>query len=94
MRNVLIKPIITEKSIKQTKENKYTFSVNKNSNKLEVKKAIVDAYKVDVLSVNIFNIKGKSKNFRGKPVGKTRNWKKAIISIKKGQNIKDFEIKE
>ncbi|MFH1715077.1 MAG: 50S ribosomal protein L23 [Elusimicrobiota bacterium] len=85
---VLIRPITTEKSsdIKET-ENKYIFEVNRNSNKIDVKRAVEEFFKVKVESVNTFNIKGKKKRV-GAYQGKCSDWKKAVVQLKKGDTIK------
>ena len=84
-------PYITEKTnlIKES-ENKFCFRVDKNTNKVEVKKAIEKIFSVKVEKVGILNIQGKKKRL-GKNEGKKPSWKKAIITIKKGDKIGIFE---
>lgn len=94
MKNILVKPLITEKSMSKTSQNKYIFEVNTSANKIEVLKEIKETYKVDPISVNIINVKGKVRLWHGRAAGKTKDWKKAIITLKKGQKIEGFEIKE
>lgn len=94
MKNILLRPIVTEKSMSGTSNNKYSFEVDPRTNKIEIKKAVKTAYKVDAIRINIINKDGKIKNYRGRGVGKTKNWKKAIITVKGGQKIAGFEIKE
>ncbi|MBI5079086.1 50S ribosomal protein L23 [Candidatus Wolfebacteria bacterium] len=65
---------------------KYIFIVEKKANKPEIKKAIESIYKVNVVGVNIVNVKGKTKRL-GKSLGKTSAYKKAIITLKNGQKI-------
>jgi len=85
--NLLIKPLITEKTRNLAiKENKYVFNVKKESNKKEIKKAIENLYKVEVINVNIINTKSKPKRL-GRSLGKTKGFKKAIVTIRKGQTI-------
>jgi len=85
--NLLIKPLITEKTRNLAiKENKYVFNVKKESNKKEIKKAIENLYKVEVVNVNIVNTKSKPKRL-GRSLGKTKGFKKAIVTIRKGQTI-------
>lgn len=88
MYDVLVRPIITEKSDSLSAFNKYTFEVSARANKLTVKKAVEAIYSVDVGAVNIINIKGKTKRFRGH-LGRRSDKKKAIVSLKNGQTI-DF----
>ena len=94
MRKIIIKPIITEKSIGKTTDNKYCFEVHPIANKIEVEKAVKELYKVEVISVNIINKRSIAKIFRGKNRGKTKNIKKAYVTVKKGQKIPGFEVKE
>lgn len=94
MKRIILKPLITEKSMSGANINKYTFEVHPDANKIIIVKAIKDLYKVDPLYVRILNVKGKNKSFRGRPGGKTKNRKKAIVTIQKGQKIKGFEIAE
>jgi len=94
MSQILISPIITEKSMSNTAKGKYVFRVADTANKQEIAKEIKKAYKVDVENVNIINVRSKERRFRFKQLGRTISWKKAMISIKKGQRIEGFEIKE
>ncbi|OGD65452.1 50S ribosomal protein L23 [Candidatus Berkelbacteria bacterium RIFCSPHIGHO2_12_FULL_36_9] len=93
MKEIILKPVITEKSMSGTSMGRYAFKVKNNANKIEIKKVIKEVYKVDPISVNIINMKGKEKKWRGRTSGKTSDWKKAIITIKKGQKIAGFEVK-
>ncbi|MDD4801691.1 MAG: 50S ribosomal protein L23 [Syntrophomonas sp.] len=89
-RDIIIKPVVTEKSMNMLADNKYTFLVDKRSNKTEIKNAIEDIFKVEVEKVYTMNVKGKPKRM-GRYVGKTSDRKKAIVSLKSGQKIKLFE---
>ena len=84
--NVIVNPVVTEKSTTLSENNQIVFLVNINSNKINIKKSIELIYKVKVNSVNIIRIKGKTKVFKGK-VGKRSDFKKAIVSLVKGQSI-------
>ena len=77
---VIIKPIITEKSNDAVQLGKYTFKVNKKATKVDVKRAVEKLFNVKVLSVNTISVKGKEKRV-GRYVGKTSDWKKAIVTI-------------
>ncbi|MHB1421498.1 MAG: 50S ribosomal protein L23 [Bacillota bacterium] len=93
MRNaheVLIKPVISEKSTSLMEQNKYTFIVDPNANKLEIKKAVEDAFKVTVLKVNTLKVKGKLRR-QGKYEGLTPDRKKAYVTLKSGDRIEIFE---
>lgn len=83
---ILEKPHISEKATFLSAENKYIFKVNLNSNKIEIKKAIEELFGVNVVSVNIVNIPKKKKRL-GKYNGWKKEVKKAIVEIKKGQQI-------
>ena len=73
-----MKPIITEKSMKATAQNRYTFRVDRKTTKGQIKKEVEEKFKVDVVKVRTMNVK------------KKKRWKKAIVEIKKGQKIEDF----
>ncbi|MBU1203348.1 50S ribosomal protein L23 [Patescibacteria group bacterium] len=87
---VLIKPVISEKATIGASLNKYTFEVAGFSNKVQIKKAIEEAYGVIPVSVNIVNQKGKSVRF-GRKFGRKSDTKKAIVTLKKGDSIKLYE---
>jgi len=91
--SILIKPLITEKMTNiSTKYNRYGFIVDKRANKLEIKKAVEDLYGVTIEKVNtmIYAGKKKSRNTKaGVITGKTNAFKKAIVTLKEGENI-DF----
>lgn len=89
--NILRKPIITEKSMKLVEDSVYTFEVDKNSNKIEIKNAVEKLYNVKVLKVNTVNYDGKKKRV-GKYEGKTNAYKKAFVKLQKGQTIEIFDI--
>ncbi|KUG04142.1 lsu ribosomal protein l23p (l23ae) [hydrocarbon metagenome] len=89
-RDIIIKPVITEKTMNLLVENKYTFIVDKRANKTEIKNAIESIFNVKVDKVYTMNVKGKPKRM-GKAVGRTPNRKKAIVALKPGQKIPLFE---
>ena len=76
----------TEKGVIQAGQNKYFFSVKKDANKIQIKKAIEDVYKVKVQSVNTQLMPGKLKRVR-QQAGHTPDWKKAVVTLKDGQKI-------
>lgn len=77
---VIIKPIITEKSNDLIQSGKYTFKVNKKATKVDIKRACEKLFDVKVLNVNTVSVKGKDKRV-GRSVGKTSDWKKAVVTI-------------
>ena len=86
--SILKHPLVSEKASKDAALGKYVFVVSNNANAIEIKKAVEKIYKVKVLKVNTAVIKGKIKRVRHNQPGKTSDWKKAIITLKKGFEIK------
>ena len=82
----ILSPVLTEKSTKLSEQNKVIFKVPYKSNKLVLKKNIEKIFKVNVTKINIINKQSRNKLTRGKKV-KVKGYKKAIITLKKGQNI-------
>ncbi len=78
--DVIIKPIITEKTMASTEEGKYTFVVAPDAEKPEIKAAAEKLFGVKVLAVNVANFDGKARRLRNKP-GKTPAYKKAVVTI-------------
>ena len=76
----------TEKGTGQSGTGKYFFSVKRDANKIQIKSAVQDIYKVKVLSVNTALMPGKKKRVR-QQLGKTPDWKKAVVTLKEGQKI-------
>ena len=89
-RDIIIKPVVTEKSIGLMEHNKYVFKVALKANKIEIKKAIEEIFKVTVVDVNTVRINGKMKRM-GRYEGKTSDYKKAIVQLAEGDSIEIFE---
>lgn len=89
-RDVLIKPVITEKATNLLAENKYTFWVDKNANKIEIRHAVEEMFKVNVTDVRTMIVKGRLKRM-GRYQGYTSDRKKAIVTLKAGDKIGIFE---
>ena len=89
-RDIVIKPVVTEKSIGLMENNKYVFKVALSANKIEIKKAIEEIFKVKVVDVNTVRVKGKEKRM-GRSVGRTSDYKKAIVQLAEGDSIEIFE---
>ena len=87
---IIIRPLISEKTMAAAAHNKYVFRVAKDSNKIEIGQAISRLYKVDVVKVNTLIVKGSSKRLKT-GVHTTPSWKKAYVTIKAGQSIPVFE---
>lgn len=91
-RNIVISPIISEKSENQVHENNtYTFKVSINANKIEIKHAIEKIFSVKVLDVNTIRMLGKPKSL-GRYNGKRPDWKKAIVKLREGDKIAAFDL--
>ena len=88
--DIIIRPIISEKSTAFMENNKYVFEVPMKANKTMVKKAVKDIFGVQPDNVNIILMRGKRRRVRFK-VGKTAAWKKAIVTLKDGDKIDVFE---
>jgi large subunit ribosomal protein L23 len=78
--DILIRPIITERSMKDAAMKRYTFQVNPRANKYQIKDAVQEAFKVKVARVNTMNMHGKRKR-QGRTEGYTPDWKKAIVFL-------------
>ena len=89
--DIILKPVISEKSMADVQDRKYTFKVAVNANKTQVKMAVEEIFGVDVEKVNIMNVNGKVKKM-GKNIGKTAASKKAIVTLtEKSKQIEFFQ---
>lgn len=91
--DIIIRPIITEKNTTLMEQGKYTFEVAQVANKPMIKTAVQQLFDVNVQSVNTMNVKGKLKTRRtrqGLTSGRTRSWKKAIVTLAPGESIDIF----
>lgn len=86
---VLLRPIVTEKSMTRTGSGKYTFEVRRDATKQEIAEAVAEAFKVDVVGVNVIAVKGKARRL-GRRVGRTPDRKKAIVTVAQGQRIERY----
>ena len=84
--DVILHPLVTEKSTNLSEMNKVVFKVNRSANKSSVKKSIEKIFKVNVVKINIINKQRRFKTARGKKI-RVQGYKKAIVTLKKGQNI-------
>ncbi|HET7045804.1 MAG TPA: 50S ribosomal protein L23 [Gaiellaceae bacterium] len=87
---VLIKPVISEKSYEQIARNQYTFKVHKDAHKTQVRQAVEELFDVKVERVNILKVQSKPKR-RGLTRGTKPGWKKAVVHLKAGDTIEIFE---
>lgn len=94
---IILKPVVSEKSIDQSTRGRYTFRVHPDANKIQIKAAIEELYasdKVTVVAVNVLTTKAKTKvrgTKRGRIKGRTSPWRKAIVTLAEGQKIQFFE---
>ena len=84
--DIIIAPVITEKSMANRQNNVYTFKVVKDATKTDIKKAVEEAFKVSVKSVNTLNTKSKRRRV-GRYSGRTKTYKKAIVTLESGSSI-------
>jgi large subunit ribosomal protein L23 len=88
---IIKRPLITEKStLAREESSKYLFEVDRRANKIEIGQAVEKLFKVKVLEVRVMNVQGKSKRV-GKHIGRTQDWKKAIVKLVPGNKIEIFE---
>ena len=87
--NVIIRPVVSERSFDLMSQNKYTFEVAKQAPKVEIAAAVEKLFGVHVLKVNTINVKPKTKRVRY-VAGQTRSWKKAIVTVAEGDSIELF----
>src|SRR5690625_2935153 len=88
--DVILAPVISEKSYGLLDEGRYTFEVHPDSNKTQIKQAVEDIFGVKVQSVNTMNRKGKRKRF-GLTIGYRKNFKRAIVTLAEGEEIDIFD---
>lgn len=86
---IIIAPVVTEKSNDELQQGKYTFKVNKKATKVEIAKAVEKLFEVRVLKVNTMTVNGKTKRV-GYHTGKTSDWKKAIVTIDTNPSDKTY----
>ena len=79
--DIIKRPIITEQSMMEAANKKYTFEVAKDANKIEIAKAVEEIFGVKVAKVNTLNMQGKAKRMGMRPAGRRANWKKAMVTL-------------
>ena len=90
--DIIIRPIITERSMAATSEKKYVFEVAPTAGKIEIKNAVEEIFGVKVAKVNTINVNGKAKRLGAGRLGKTRSWKKAYVQL--AEDSKTIELFE
>ena len=79
--DIIIRPVITERSMEAVADKKYVFEVAKTAGKIEIKKAVEEIFGVKVASVNTVTMPGKAKRMGMRPAGRRANWKKAMVTL-------------
>ena len=87
--DIIIDPVITEKSMSGIADKKYTFKVAKDANKVEIAKAVEEIFKVKVAKVNTLSVRGQARRM-GRFAGYTSSWKKAIVTLEKDSKTIEF----
>ncbi len=87
---LIVRPLVTEKSATLASENQYVFVVEKRANRIQIRKAIQAMYGITPVSVNIQNVRGKKVRF-GRRFGKRKDWKKAIVTLPEGKTINVYD---
>ena len=88
--DIIIRPIITERSMVDVANKKYVFEVAKDAGKVEIKNAVETAFGVKVAKVNTLNMQGKEKRTGRYPAGRRPSWKKAMVTLAEGETIEIF----
>ena len=89
-RDVIRRPLVTEKTMAGMREGRFTFEVDLHANKVEIRKAVEEIWPVNVVAVNAAVVRGKVRR-QGANAGKRPDWKKAIVTLREGQTISAFE---
>jgi large subunit ribosomal protein L23 len=89
-RDIIVRPVISEKSYDLIEHNRYTFEVAKSASKPQIADAVSEIFGVTVTNVNTMNVTGKPRRVRIAK-GKTRDWKKAIVTLRDGDSIEFFQ---
>ena len=87
--DIILRPIVTERSMDGMRDKKYTFEVAKDAGKIEIKRAVEEIFGVKVKAVNTMNVNGKEKRL-GVHIGRRPNWKKAIVSLQEDSKTIEF----
>ena len=87
---VLIRPVVSEKSYEQITKNQYTFKVHKDAHKTQIRQAVEELFEVKVERVNVIKVQAKPKR-RGAIKGTRQGWKKAVVQLRAGDTIEIFE---
>ncbi len=89
--DILIRPVVSEKSYGLAEQGKYTFEVAGEANKIEIRRAVEEQFHVVVTAVNTLWVRGKQRRMGRLPAGRTKRWKKAVVTLQAGDSIDIFE---
>ena len=89
--DILLRPVISEKSVLETERNNYTFAVARDANKFQIKEAVEAEFKVKVVGVRVITVRPKQKRRGRRQMGIVSGWRKAVVTIEAGQKIELFE---
>lgn len=87
--DIILRPVITEKSMERIGDGKYTFVVSRNATKPQIRRAVEELFDVEVEKVNTITMRGKVRRL-GRFAGRRPDWKKAVVTLKEGQRIRKF----
>lgn len=87
--DIIIRPVLTERSLAGVQGNKYTFEVAKDANKIDIARAVEELFKVKVVKVNTISVRGQLRR-RGRTMGYTPSWKKAVVTLAPGSKTIEF----
>lgn len=90
-RDIIIRPVVSEKSYTLSAANRYTFEVARDANKIEIRRAVEQQFRVTVTKVNTMWVRGKRRRLGRLPAGTTPKWKKAIVTLVEGDSIPIYE---
>lgn len=91
LHDILLRPVISEKSVAQAERSNYTFAVARDANKFQIKAAVEAEFKVAVLAVHVISVQPKQKRRGRKTPGTVPGWRKAVVTLAAGQKIELFE---
>ena len=91
LHDILLRPVISEKSVLETERNNYTFAVARDANKFQIREAVEAEFKVNVVGVRVITVRPKQKRRGRRQMGIVSGWRKAVVTIEAGQKIELFE---
>ena len=92
LHDILLRPVVSEKSVAEIERNNYTFAVHPDANKLQIRQAVEAAFKVTVLGVRVQTVRPKEKSRGRRTKGMVSGWRKAVVTIAPGDKIELFEV--